>query len=520
MVSPAEIWSSLANARGLGWRIANALQHLERRWPIVSEDFRRGINESRKIVDAFLFEDREIHSLEDVDDHALRFLAVRETLSVDELLAFLKIVDALLPPFMNSRLVEALEGEYEYDDGETIAIWIGHRGLRGLLGERPPRKPKMHQSTDYENAVSDHLWWIHHTVGDAQRRPVEFSETLHPEIEWKFRDLWGDEGLATPLRVGLFSLRGGFEPDFTVTRIEQVDDGPLYLFRAGEMRNEDGYAARIEEAVHLASDPERWIQILVFPEFMMTHAGVDALRNALRDEYRQYPKRTPPLLVFAGSLHEERPGQTAWGNHCRVFDGSGRIAWEQWKRVPYGGRGKETLFAEIFSNLPPEASGILRVHEDIEKEGGYVIGKTPLGCFAVAICSDMMLTRSDSPRVVWAEVPVDWVIIPSYTPSTKRFLDVAHDLVNAPKVILFANAFPAIRATAGEAAASPWDVTPNELADQERPVSAFISTPWVSPHALWFGREVKFQSTKGCTIAITDTDWDGLLVNLGEFLDI
>jgi hypothetical protein len=143
----------------------------------------------------------------------------------------------------------------------------------------------------------------------------------------------------------------------------------------------------------LASAAQAGAQVVVFPEFTLDLQH----REQIAVYLRQHPSGIQ--LVVAGAFHEpEQATDTAVAyNTAPVFTGSGRRLFVHRKLRLFGRNDVGAEFAEVGNHL----------HVLI----------TPIGSMTVLICKDFM---DEDPRVdnLLAEVPVDWVWVPSYGDET------------------------------------------------------------------------------------------------------
>lgn len=143
----------------------------------------------------------------------------------------------------------------------------------------------------------------------------------------------------------------------------------------------------------LAAAAQAGAQVVVFPEFTLD------LQH--RDQLAVYLRQNPSgiQLVVAGAFHEpEQATDTSVAyNTAPVFTGSGHKLFAHRKLRLFGRNDLGAEFAEIGN----------RLHVLI----------TPIGSMTILICKDFM---DEDPRVdnLLAEVPVDWVWVPSYGDET------------------------------------------------------------------------------------------------------
>lgn len=135
------------------------------------------------------------------------------------------------------------------------------------------------------------------------------------------------------------------------------------------------------------------VQVVVFPEFTLDLQH----RVQVAAHLRQQP--TSIQLVIAGAFHAEdaatNPPLTF--NTAPAYTGNGRQLFAHRKLRLFGNNDVGTEFAEVGNQL-------------------HVL-VTPIGCMTVLICKDFL---DEDPRVdnLLAEVPVDWVWVPSYGDQT------------------------------------------------------------------------------------------------------
>ena len=133
--------------------------------------------------------------------------------------------------------------------------------------------------------------------------------------------------------------------------------------------------------------------VVVFPEFTLDLQHQEQLALYLR----QNPGRIQ--LVVAGAFHapETVGGTSVVYNTAPVFNGNGRRLFVHRKLRLFGKDDVGAEFAQVGN--------------------GLCVLTTPIGCMTVLICKDFL---DEDPRVnnLLAEVPVDWVWIPSYGDET------------------------------------------------------------------------------------------------------
>lgn len=134
-------------------------------------------------------------------------------------------------------------------------------------------------------------------------------------------------------------------------------------------------------------------QVVVFPEF--------TLDVQHQQQLVAYMRKNPNCiqLVIAGAFHTEdaTTAHPITYNTAPVLTSSGRLVFSHRKLRLFGRDNVGTEYAEIGNRL-------------------HVL-VTPIGCMTVLICKDFL---DEDPRVdnLLAEVPVDWVWVPSYGDQT------------------------------------------------------------------------------------------------------
>lgn len=125
--------------------------------------------------------------------------------------------------------------------------------------------------------------------------------------------------------------------------------------------------------------------ILLLPEFTVDLTA----RRVIAQWLRQNPH--PFLLVVAGSFHEDTA--QGWFNTAELWDHSARVLLTH---------RKLRLFGDID-----------QITEDVSEGNHVSVLMTPIGSMTVLICKDFM---DEHQRVasLLREVPVDWVLVPSY----------------------------------------------------------------------------------------------------------
>ncbi len=127
-------------------------------------------------------------------------------------------------------------------------------------------------------------------------------------------------------------------------------------------------------------------QIAILPELTVTLEHRAEVRGWLESG-----DGGPLVLVLAGSFHETVDGDSY--NTAELWDRKGERLLAHRKLRPYGA-----------------ADGLA---EDIADGNRLEVLATPIGAFAIPICKDYL---DDHPKVaaLFSEVPVDWILVPSY----------------------------------------------------------------------------------------------------------
>jgi hypothetical protein len=150
---------------------------------------------------------------------------------------------------------------------------------------------------------------------------------------------------------------------------------------------------RASSAAALRSATECGAHVLVLPELALDMAARQEL--ALSLEAGAASQR--PLLCVPGSFHEQIGGR--WFNTAPLLDGiTGETLFVHRKLRLFGtvGEGDEPDFAEA-----------------IEVGDEFNVLASDAGCFGVLICKDH-LDAHPSVRTLIQQVPIDWLLVPSY----------------------------------------------------------------------------------------------------------
>ena len=156
----------------------------------------------------------------------------------------------------------------------------------------------------------------------------------------------------------------------------------------------------------LSAAYEQQVQIVLFPELVMT----ETLQTKLRNWLTQHNAFNPIIrLVIAGTRHIiDTSGCNAYSNRCTVFNHVGDIEWEQEKRQPF------LLTAEEAGNFFGLQSPAF---EPTQLSRRLVMRHTALGRVATPICLDFLCDE------LWKTMPVDVFFVPAMSSGLSRFKD-------------------------------------------------------------------------------------------------
>lgn len=519
----------MLNQRRLSARLALAIAHLDQSWEDLRYQVRFRGSEDPKLMKARIALRQSLQT-EDLASPPLRLDKVnqrseawlRSAVDADllTLLAYVVEIDSALQPdaAIPGRL-RVLRSRHEVPPELGGEIWIVE-GPPRLSGELRDALEDRRQKAGrrgltplelYEPRLADWLTCVRYS-----RAPVEWVDPP-PHVQARFDEVWNEDTRASEnleIRIGLFSLRGRFTTGFQYTRrLAQQKHG----FRAVSVGPREEYLARLDQVLEEASHPERGVHILLLPELTVDATGRERLADQLA-AMASRAERRPPLLTVAGSFHfRQSDDEDRWSNLCTVLDHTGRTLWRQQKRVPFPFQGPAPAWLR---NCPPDLGPDESYHEDVEPGRSVVLARSPLGWLAVAICSDLV-PSSTGEVSRWAQLPADWILIPSMSGTTEQFLEASRELARAGKIVCFAN-----RPFEGERQ-QPTDPgnRPPEFLDQRfwrSDLAAFVQSPVSHAFGIWFDRpdspaEARFESAR---IAFSeDRTWEGLIVDLMGVVD-
>lgn len=228
--------------------------------------------------------------------------------------------------------------------------------------------------------------WFHHHAALPARTAHNIEVTCEPSRSALHTCL---EQLASQSNGELNAWIAHFDDDADV--VWDTSSSPVGNWRTVTVEPHAVRHASMLETLSAAN--QAGAQVVVFPEFTLD------LQH--RDQLAAYLRQNPSglQLVVAGAFHE--PEQAAdfsvAYNSAPVFTGSGRKLFAHRKLRLFGRNDVGAEFAHVGN----------RLHVLI----------TPIGCMTVLICKDF-LDEDERVNTLLAEVPVDWVWVPSYGDDT------------------------------------------------------------------------------------------------------
>ena len=270
------------------------------------------------------------------------------------------------------------------------------------------RLPSRQNTPDtYDEGGARH--WLVPVTLDARRhasmnlQPARLARWFHRHAVLPSRTVHGIEVVCLPTRAQLDScleeLAGQTHGQLKVW-VAHFDDGsdvvwdqnasPIGNWRSQSVADHATRQASMLQA--LAQAEQAGAHIVVFPEFTLDLQH----RKQLAAHLRQNPGGLQ--LVVAGAFHEPTQENTAMAyNTAPVLNANGRQLFTHRKLRLFGRSDVGAEFAEVGNRLHVLVS--------------------PVGCMTVLICKDFL---DEDPRVnnLLAEVPVDWVWVPSYGDET------------------------------------------------------------------------------------------------------
>lgn len=273
----------------------------------------------------------------------------------------------------SSRSSSLADSEYAYKEGRRT-YWLVPVTLNARRGAAMNRQPARLAR-----------WFHHHAVlpcQTASRIEVDCS-LARSSLDTCLANLATQD--QAKLRVWIAHFDDGADVVWDTT------SSPVGNWRSLHVQP---HALRQDSAIQtLNSAAAAGAQVVVFPEFTLDLQHRAALAQHLR------LKSTSIQLVVAGAFHATpslSPEECIY-NTAPVLNASGTTLFEHRKLRLFGRNDVGAEFAEVGNCL-------------------HVL-VTPIGCMTVLICKDFL---DEDPRVnnLLAEVPVDWVWVPSYGDQT------------------------------------------------------------------------------------------------------
>jgi hypothetical protein len=313
---------------------------------------------------------------------------------------------------------------------------------------------------------------------------------------------------AATIRIGLFSVCGDFEVPFCDTGKKAVSGSlgrsveHLRGSRAAAVEGRKAYERRLREIVRVASRMDSGVDVLVLPEMMVDQVGLEVVREEIRSAAER-DGAEPPALTIAGSTHLVGAGGAA-RNTSTALDRTGRTVIEQVKHTTYAAG---------------ETAREFKV-EDVEGSLDLWLLPTPIGTFAVLICSDFLNIGSAEFARAAMDSSAGWIVVPAFTPETRDFVQAATGFARDGRIVLFAASEHRLkrneRKYQKEGDLPPTNRPPG-FAPKTDAVAAFVNAPSRLPIGLWFDHPTPPESRlSGCHIGLSEYQtWEGLVV---EFL--
>lgn len=260
----------------------------------------------------------------------------------------------------------------------------------------------------YEEVGKNH-WLVPVTLAARRlatmnRQPVRLARWFHHHAVLPCRTVHGIEVTCTAARSNVqvrLEALAKLEHGTLKVWIAHFDDGadvdwdrtssPIGNWRTLSVQPHASRQASMEQTLSAAA--QAGAQVVVFPEFTLDVRHREQLSNYLR--------LNPSCiqLAVAGAFHAEdmAADPPVTYNTAPVYTGSGRQLFTHRKLRLFGRNDVGSEFAEVGNHL-------------------HVL-VTPIGCMTVLICKDFL---DEEPRVdnLLAEVPVDWVWVPSFGDET------------------------------------------------------------------------------------------------------
>lgn len=267
----------------------------------------------------------------------------------------------------------AMQGRFDH-----VSLTFEEKGQRYWLV--PVLQQARRQASTTHQAMYLSAWFHHHAVLPCKTKTGQHVN-LQPakgRTAKRLSALWNGQDEAPALKVWIAHFEDGakvtWEPDLRKRGQYRTQDvAPVPTRKASVLRTVDTATG---EGAH----------VVVFPEFSIDLAQ----RKALKQRLRKLADNAP-ILVLAGSFHEPREGPAY--NTAPLLTGKGASLLTHRKLVLFGDQTLGAEFVEVGDTL-------------------HVL-LTPIGCMTVLVCKDF-IDVDHSLATLLSEVPVDWVLVPSF----------------------------------------------------------------------------------------------------------
>lgn len=232
-------------------------------------------------------------------------------------------------------------------------------------------------------AIRHARWFHHHAVlplTTAYGVQVTTSLTTS-SLDDRLRSL--ADSPATPLRVWIAHF-----DDAADVRWDQ-SGSPVGNWRTLAVEPDEARRASLTQT--LAAAREAGAHVIVFPEFTLDLGQRDHLVRLLRG------RASSLLLAVGGAFHEAPEGRDVY-NTAPLYNGHGRLLCDPHRKL--------RLFGDARHGAEHARIGC-----------GLHVLQTPIGSMTVLICKDF-LDEDQTANNLLADVPVDWVWVPSYGNET------------------------------------------------------------------------------------------------------
>lgn len=212
--------------------------------------------------------------------------------------------------------------------------------------------------------------------------------------------------LRRPIRIGLSPLAEKTDMAWACDKTDRRGPAGNVPFWCCGAMNESNLLERLRKVLALAR--ESAVNILIFPELIMTEASQTCLTETLEREAFDPVVR----LVVAGTRHVLADG--TFINRCTVLNHLGEVEWEQDKRQQFALSAREAQ--AVFGPTCPAA------FEPAKTGDGLAMRKTALGIAASPICLDFIHDPA------WDAMPVQLFLVPAMSDGLSRFQERCRQL--------------------------------------------------------------------------------------------